>query len=239
MGEYGERKGTHVLLGYDVDLDSPAKKLHAAKICGEWEVLSDSVSQPGNRINPVRNVRILRGLINHWGGEKRFWKYMAAPCNDLLGYADETNAWVRCGNDQVLIDVWNVEKFSAGCSRDATTWGALFGGSLLDLISPPTRLSFPIPEYKAVWETGDSALGGFSALKWETQKYIVYDLMDVLGEIDPKQRTIAISVVEQLESTIIITIWGESSKVLLLGTDNRNVLAWGAKGSPTKAHRRS
>ena len=89
-------------------------KMPGAKICGARELINGPVSQPDNRIIPVGKVQIPRGLINRWDGANRFWKYMADPPDAPLGYADGTNASVRCESDQMRIAVWNLVRFLSG-----------------------------------------------------------------------------------------------------------------------------
>ena len=101
----------------------------------------------------------------------------------------------------------------------------MFGGSLLDLIPLSKRLSFALPEFQVIWATGDAALGRFAATNWPSKHYIVEDSEEFLADINFRSRMVIVSDVEQLASTRIIVMWGETGKILLLGTDNRNVLA--------------
>ena len=70
--EEGDWKPTHSCLGYEVNANSLNVRLHGAKVCGSWEVLRDPAFKPGNRITPVGNAKVLRGLINHWVGGRPF-----------------------------------------------------------------------------------------------------------------------------------------------------------------------
>ena len=228
--EEGDWESTHILLGYEVNVDTLIIRLPVAKVGGAWEMIHDPVFQPGNRITPVKKVQILRGLINRWSGASRFWKYMTAPFNALIGYAGGTGAWVRCGNDQMWIAVWNLMRFLLKCSQDHTTWDALFEGTLLDLIPVSKRLSFPVPVCQTMWATGDAALGRFAAINWTTKEFIVEDSVEYLDDVNPNGRRVIISDVEQLAATSIMVTWGEPGTVLLLGTDNQNVLAWAHNG---------
>ena len=232
--EEGDWEDTHILLVYEVNVDALAIRLQDAKIRGAWEIANDPISNPGNRIIPVKKGQILRGLINHWVGSSRFWKYMVALFNSLLGFADGTNTWVRCEGDQTWIDVWNLMKFLLRCSQGDIIWNALFNGSLLDLMPLPRRLSFPAPDFQIIWATGDALLGRYAAINWSTDEYIVDDSEGFLADINPKSRRIIISDVEKLASTSIIAMRGEREKVVLLGTDNRNVLAWTPNGFAKK-----
>ena len=100
--EEGEWKNTHtqILIGYEVNVGSFKICLHDAKILGAWEVINGPVFTPGNRVIPAKKVQALRGLINHWQGANRFWKYMTARFNSLLSFTDGTNSWIRCESDQ-------------------------------------------------------------------------------------------------------------------------------------------
>ena len=109
--EEEEWKRTRIVLWYEVNVDALTSRLPDAKVCRAWEVPRDHVFQSGNRIIPVKNAQLLRGLINHWVGAKRFWKYMGSPPNALLGCADETNTWIRWENDQIWLAVWDLARF--------------------------------------------------------------------------------------------------------------------------------
>ena len=89
---------------------------------------------------------------------------MASP--PLLGYADDTSTWVRCGKDNVLIAVLNMERFLRRFSEDDDAWGTLPDGSLLELISAPERMGYQEPEFHAVWVSGDAVLGCFAETNW-------------------------------------------------------------------------
>ena len=230
LDEEGDWENTHILLGYEVNVNSSTVRLPDAKMNKAWDVIRDPAFAPGARIIPVKQVQTMRGLINHWAGAGRFWKYMASPFSALLGYADETNTWVRFCNDQVLIAVWNLANFLRACSEDEAVWHTLFDGSLLDLISAHKRLSFQEPDSNVVWPTGDSVLGRFDAINWTDRTYVVENTMDFLLDLNPVRREIVISDVEQMAATCIVAVWGEPAQVLLLGTDNQNVLACANKG---------
>ena len=126
---------------------------------------------------------------------------MADPPNALLGYADETNACARCANDQIWIAVWDLVRVLAGCSHYSTTWGALMGGSLLDFMPCPKRLSSHVQEFQAIWATGDEVRGRCAPINWATQKYVVEDIAEFLEDINPMGRNIIISDVVKLAST--------------------------------------
>ena len=137
-------------------------------------------------------------------------------------------------NDHVCMALGNLIKFLAGFPHDTTTWDALFDGALLGWVPLPKRLSFPVPDFQVIWETGGAALGRFPAINWKTQKYIVDGCLEFPDEINPKRRTIATIDVEQMESTTISITWGELEMVLLLGAENWNVLALAAIGFAKK-----
>ena len=58
--EEGDWKSTHILLGYEVNVNSLTIRLPEAKVCGAWGILHDSVFKEGNRIIPVKNAQVLR-----------------------------------------------------------------------------------------------------------------------------------------------------------------------------------
>ena len=208
LTEEGEWEDTHILLGYEINVDSLTTRLPNAKVGGAWGMISDPVFQMRNRAIRVKKAHILRGLINHWGDANRFWKYMTAPFNALLGFADGTGTWVRCENDQLRVAVWNLVKFLIKCSQDHATWDVLFGGSLLDAIPISKRLSFPTPECSVMWATGDVVFGRFSAKNWTRREFIVDDSGDYLDDVNPKGKRVLTGDVEKLEATSIMVTWG-------------------------------
>ena len=69
-------------------------------------------------------------------------------------------------------------QFLRGCAVDSVMRNALLGGSLVDLLPFPKRLSSAVPYSQLVWVAGDAALGRFSASNWATEWYLVEDAMD-------------------------------------------------------------
>ena len=127
LEEEGEWGKVHIIIiGYEMNIGASSAKLPDAKICGAWDVLRGTVFKHGNRIIPERQVQMVIGLINHWARANRFWEYMVAPYNALLGYVDETNTWILCENDQSWIAVRNLSRFPMRCSEDGLVWNALF-----------------------------------------------------------------------------------------------------------------
>ena len=82
-------------------------------------------------------------------------------------------------------------------------WDKLFGGSLMDLIPFPSRLSFPEPDVQILRVTGDAVLGRFDAIGWAAKEFP--------DEINPAHRQLAICDSEQVGATSIITLWGKRS----------------------------
>lgn len=99
-------------------------------------------------------------------------------------------------------------RFLTKCSQDSAAWDQLFGGSMLDLIPLSKRSSYPFPEFKVMWATGDAVLGRFDAANCATTGFIVEDSVDYLDEVNPKKRRAIISDVEQLAATRIVAAWG-------------------------------
>ena len=137
---------------------------------------------------------------------------MGVPFNALLGFAGDTNTWARCNNDQTWIAVWNLMGFLIRCSQDEKVWDSLFRGSLFDLMPLSRRLSFPVPDFRAICATGDAMLGRFAATNWPTKQYVVVDSGGFLADMNPKSRRIIIGDVEQLASTSIIAMWGKERR---------------------------
>ena len=115
-------------------------------------------------------------------------------------------------------------------ARDSVMWGGeLLGGTFLGLSPLPKRLGFPVTDFQIEWEAGDSALGRFPAINWTTDEYLVEDTVDFLSETNPCHREIVICDSEQLDSASVVALWGEASRILLMGADSTNVAAWASK----------
>ena len=85
-----------------------------------------------------------------------------------------------------------------------------------------------------IWATGDAALSRIGAINWETRQYMVEETADFLPQITPVHRRTVIGDAEQLAATSIVIAWSQPTHLLILGTDNRNVLAWTRKGYAKK-----
>ena len=174
----GEWKTSHILLGFEVDVDRLAIKLPTAKRVGAREYFQDSMFNPGNRIATVTKVQELRGLTNHWSYTNRFWHYSASPINGLLSFVDSTNAWIRCANDQVWIAFWNLIALIRSIGEDDEQWDLLFIGRLEQNIPLPKRVGRKKGSGKVIWATGDAVISRIGAINWERKDYIVEDTVD-------------------------------------------------------------
>ena len=83
---------------------------------------------------------------------------------------------------------------------------------------------------QVVWTNGDATLTHISAINWETGEFARYTAAEFLHPITPFHRPILIGDTERLAASCIFAVWGHKDKLLLLGTDNQNVLAWSKKG---------
>ena len=104
----------------------------------------------------------------------------------------------------MLSDVWNLVRFLVGYPHDSNTWCALFDESLLDLMHLPQRGGFPLPDFQAIWVTGDAVVGRSASTNWATGEYIVEDVLEFLEDIIPDGRSIIIRDSEQFAPTGII-----------------------------------
>ena len=82
--EEGEWRESHILLGFNANVNSLEISPPSPKVSYAKEVVDLSVFTPGNRIIPVKRAQKLRGLATHWGRANRFWKYWSVPLNALL-----------------------------------------------------------------------------------------------------------------------------------------------------------
>ena len=108
--EEGEWQEIHILLGFNMNVNSLGISLPSHKVSYAKEVANLSVFTPGNRIVPVKRAQELRGLVAHWGHANRFWKYWPGPLNALLQYSDSTDTWIRCHNAQVMISFLELDE---------------------------------------------------------------------------------------------------------------------------------
>ena len=162
---------------------------------------------------------------------------MTAHSDEMMGYDDETNTWVRCENDQAWPAIWDSMIFLVGCARDPITWNALLGGSFLGLVHLPKRLSAPVHEFRAIWDKGDSVLGIFGAINWKSEEYIVADTMEFRKETKVKHRNIVTSDADRLTSTSIITARGGPVKSAYRGPTIETYWIGPLKRVTRKGHR--
>ena len=115
-------------------------------------------------------------------------------------------------------------------SEGRGVWGEMSQGTLEQAISLPKRVGIPRGRGKVVWATGDAVIGKIGATNWHLNEYILEDSDDYLPEITSDHRRTTISDDEQLIATCIISEWTHREKILLLGTDKRNAMAWTTNG---------
>ena len=230
LREEGEWQESHILLGFQVNVNSLEIPLPSPKVSYAKEVVNLSVFSPGDRIIPVKRAQELRGLVTHWGHASRFWKYWSGPLNALLQYADSTDTWIRCYNAQIMISFWNLVKLIRSLSRDTDVWPKLFKGSLLDAISMDQRLCSNNPPVSVTWITGAAVLNQFAVINWSRREYVIEETGAYIDEVSPGYRRTIIGDAEQLAASWAIVVWGGSEQIMLLGTDNQNVLAWTSNG---------
>ena len=230
----GDWDRKHIILGFEINADSLTIRLPKPKCLDAWQFFQDAMLSPGNRIVTVGKVQGLRGLINHWIYACRFWHYMASAVNALMSFGDETNTWIRRSNDHVWIAWWNLIAFVRALGGDGESLDSLFCGKLEQIIPLPKRVGRKQGSGNTVWATGDAVKERIGAINWEKREYIVEDTDQFLPEIAPEYRRVTIGDAEQLAATSIVLAWCAEDHLLLLGTDNRNVLAWTKKGYAKK-----
>ena len=120
---------------------------------------------------------------------------------------------------------------------DGENLEALFRWALGQITPVPKRVGRPKGKGKTVWATGDAVLEGLGAINWETREYIWEETDGLLREVATVRRRTVIGDAEHLAATSIVLAWSRADTLLLLGTDNRNVLACTRKGYSKKAHR--
>ena len=149
----GSWQETHILLGFEVNVQLMEISLPTDKRSDDWDMLTDPVFNPGNRVVPVKTAHQLRGLINHCRYADKFWHYVASPVNALMACADNTNTWIRCGDDQIWLAFWNLIGLVGKMGNGAGTWRRLFHGKLDQVISVAKRIGQPRGSGAVIRET--------------------------------------------------------------------------------------
>ena len=88
----------------------------------------------------------------------------------------------------------------------------------------------PLGRGKVVWDTGDAVIGQIGATNWDLNGYILEAPYDYLPEITIGHRRTTTGDSERLVATFIIAAWTKQGWILLLGTENSNVMAWATNG---------
>ena len=179
----GQWGSTHILSGYEVNVDEMTIKLPKPKRMDAWGKINSPLLNPGNRVVTVKIVQEIRGLLNHWRYTNKFWNYVVSPANAMLAYADSTETWIRCDNDQVWMAFWNLVSHVREIGSSTETWNSLFGGKLEGAISIPKRIGRPRGTSAVIWATGDAVLEKFAAINWERSEFILEEADGFLGEI--------------------------------------------------------
>ena len=87
---------------------------------------------------------------------------------------------------------------------------------------------------RGIWATGAAVLYRIGAINWDSKEYILGETDHFVSEINPPHRRVITGATEQLAETSIVLAWSRPDKILLLGTDNRNVPEWTKKGYAKK-----
>ena len=230
----GQWQDAHILLGFEINVELMTIKLPTPKRHDALEKINARMLNPGNRVITVKLIQELRGQLNRWRYANRFWHYVASPINAMLAYADSTETWIRCDNDQVWLAFWNLIAHVRKLSTNPETWNALFEGKLERVISIPKRIGHPRGKSAVIWTTGDAVLDKFAAINWERSEFMLENADEFLDEIIDAHRRKLICDTEQLAATSIVVAWSCEHSLLLMGTANRNVLAWTKKGYAKK-----
>ena len=225
---------THILLGFEVNVNEMTIQAPTAKRVAAWHAFQDPMLNHGNRIADVKKTQELRGLTNRWSYADRFRHYIAAPVNRLMSFTDSTETRIRCNNDKVWVAFWNLIALIRAMGEQGDDWKNLFCGNLERITPIPKRAGREKGRGKTAWEAGDSALGRIGSINWETREYIWEAAEEFLRELTPARRGIVIGDAEKLAATSIAMAWSSPSIHPLLGTDNRNALEWTRKGGAKK-----
>ena len=194
----------------------------------------DSMFNPGNRVIMVKKVQELRGLANRWRYANKFWHYVASPINALMACADSADTWIRCDKDQIWLAFWNLMALVRQYGENEKTRGSIFKGKIEQAISIPKRVGRPRGRGEVARATGDAVIDRFASINWGRTEYILEEAHEYLAEIMPARRRAVICDTEQLAATSVVVEWSRPEILLLLGTDNRNVLAWTNRGYAKK-----
>ena len=94
---------SHILPGFEIDVDALAVRLPSAKVADAWAFSQNPMFAPGNRSITSNLAQELRGLINRW-----IQPSLASPVNGLMAFSDSTETCARCTNDQIWLPFWNL-----------------------------------------------------------------------------------------------------------------------------------
>ena len=143
---------------------------------------------PVNTVVLLKAIQELRGLFTHYSNCSRKWRIFARPIDVLSAYSDVCSMWIRCGDSEYRIAFWNLIAFLRMVSLGEQTWGNLFTGALLDLLTAGIRFAGPIVTGKATWSSGDATLTRVSCVNWGAEEFIFLPVGDLMGPFMPRHR---------------------------------------------------
>ena len=160
-----------VLLGYHVNLQSDVISLPDPKVVGAYNLIHQSVFNPGNYTIPLQSMQELRGCLNRWSSTNRLWRWLVEPVNQLLGQTDTGLQWIRSSNSEKWLAFWHVIQFLREVAVDETDWKSLFVGVFSELVGVYAEMSLPNDNRRCIWFSGGATPTCFAGINWSTREF--------------------------------------------------------------------
>ena len=228
--EEGKWPTGNILLGFAIgakseEIATPSGKIYGAKLL----IDTDDFSAGGTLLN-LKDVQTLRGLCQHWINASGFWKAVTQVLDALLGYADETAQAIKCGDAEIVEGWWNMVLFIMYLASRGDVWPCLFRNRMKKLLGLAKRLSGEATTESAIWTSDDATPSSIAGVNWANNQYLKLLPWDVLREFSNHQQGNNLIAECELANVIAIAMtWTGpqlTSKIVLNGSDNTNVLSW-------------
>ena len=220
----------NILLGFVIDTKSeeiaiPSEKIYGAKLMVEAEDFD-----PGRTIPSLKSVQTLRGLSQHWINASVFGQAVIQLIDALLGYADETAQVAKYSDAEILEGWWGMMTFVRYLSSREDVWPCLFRNRMKKLLGLTKRLSGEAMAESVIWTSGGATPSSIAGVNWTNNQYLELFPCDVSQEFPNRQQgNNLIAECELADVVAIVITWTgpqSTSRLILNGSDNTNVLSW-------------
>ena len=178
----------------------------------------------------LKSIQTLRGLCQHWINASGFWQTAIQLLDALLGCADEVGQTIRRNDAEILEGWWNMITFIMYLSARDDIWPCLFRNRLTKLLCLTKRLSGVGITENVLWTSGDDTPTCIDGVNWTNNEYLKILPWDILQEFtNHRQSSHLIAECELAAVVAIVVSWTGpllTSRILLNGSDNTNVLSW-------------